>query len=342
MAINSSIFSGSQSKWGICEETAFGTVATPASAAFEMMEGPIPSVDQGLTRDFSVKNNGSRVRSVDNQYSTTTGGIRVISFSDLLVRRTDLCNLMVAVMQNVTEATTPFLKTFAWGPATTQPTFITTSGKCYSIGIVGPIASYMQEYKSCILRSLTLKPGADGRLTASGEWISGFAPVTTANFGGTWAYNTQNYYNTRALANKTFTASDVVVYDWSVTFNNHAVPLSWSSTGEAESYVLGSTDAGYEVTGSATLKYDAATQGILADSLAGTPRLFRLSMGTDVNTAGWLDMQFLTCLFDGVDKDYTMEVGQAVKFNFTCGNVTTGHIVDVFITDGVDQTWVDF
>lgn len=340
MAINNSIFSGSQSKWGISEETTFGTGIADAGA-YEQLEGPIPSVDYGLTRDNSVKNDGTRVKVYTNQYSTTTGGVRVISFSGLKVRRTDLCNLIYAVTQGWDSegGSTPFSKVFSWGPTDTQPLFGANAGKFYSVGILGPIASYMQRFPSCILRTLTLKPDGDGRLVASGEWISGFAPVTTANHTGTWAYNAQNYYNMRALSLKQIAAADIVLYDWSITFNNHAVVSSWNSTGYAEGYALACTDAGYECTGSLTVKYDAVSQAYIADALAGTVRKVQISTGTN-GQAGYLDFAMDYCLFDSPDKDHTLEVGQAVKLNFGANSSTSGAGLAIQIDDDKDQGWV--
>jgi len=343
MAINTSIYAPTQSRWGISEESAFGTPVADAGN-YEMCEGEIPKINWGLQRDLSVKFNGSRVPFASNQYSTTTGQIRSIPFSDVILRRTDLCNYMVAVMQNVTEAVgSPYQKLFQWYYSTTQPTFVTTNGKYYTVGIVGPIASYMQKFTSCILKTLTLKPGAQGRLVGSGEWISGFAPLTTANFtAANFVYNTQNYYNCNALSLKQIAAADIVLYDWSVTFDNGAVPMSWGSTGEVESWALACAPEGYKIIGNLVVKYDAVSQAYIADALAGTGRKIQLSIGTG-GVAGYFDITLNSCIFgDGTDKDYGRAEGQAISLPFTAVYDGANAVATITVSDGVDQTWVDF
>lgn len=342
MAINNSIFAPSQSCWGIAEETTFGT-AVADTGSYEMVEGPIPTVDYGLQRDFTVKNDLTRVARTGNQYSTTTGTVRAITFADAVIRRTDLCNYMVAVMQNVTEGTaTPYQKTFTWTVTNTQPLFSSNAGKFYTVGVVGPIASYMQKFTSCILKDLTLKSGPQGRLAASGTWISGFAPATTANFTTTnFAFQTQNYYNCHAMSLKQIAGSDVVLYDWSLKFENGAVPMSWGTTGYVESYALACDANGYKISGSLTMKYDAVTQGYIADALAGTPRKIQLSIGTG-GQAGYFDVTLNACLFDAVDKDYGKPEGQAIVVPFIAGYNGSDAVATITVQDGVDQTWTDF
>ncbi len=343
MAINQIIYAPTQSRWGIAEESAFGT-AIADTASYEMCEGTIPTMGWGLQRDLTVKFDGGRVIKSGNQYSTTTGQIRALAFSDVILRRTDLCNYTVAVMQNVTEETgSAYGKTSTWTSTTTQPTFVTTSGKYYTIGIVGPIASYMQKFTSCILRTLTLKPGPQGRLAASGEWISGFAPATTANFTvANFLFNTQNYYNCNAMSVKQIAGSDIVLYDWSVTFDNGAVPMSWGSAGTCESYALACNDQGYKVTGNIVTKYDAVSQAYIADMLAGTGRKIQLSIGT-VNVAGYFDITLNSCIFgDGTDKDYGRPEGQAISLPFTAVYDGSNALATVTVGDGVDQVWTDF
>ncbi len=342
MAINNSIFAPSQSCWGIAEETTFGT-AVADTGSYEMCEGPLPSVDYGLQRDLTVKNNLTRVVSTANQYSTTTGTMRAITFGDVVIRRTDLCNYMVAMMQNEAEATSgAYVKTFTWTTTNTQPLFSSNAGKFYTVGVVGPIASYMQKFTSCILKDLTLKPGPQGRLSASGTWISGFAPATTANFTTTnFAFQTQNYYNCYAMSLKQIAGSDVVLYDWSLKFENGAVPMSWGTTGYAESYALACDANGYKVSGSLTMKYDAVTQGFIADALAGTGRKIQLSTGTS-GAAGYFDVTLYACIFDAVDKDYGRPEGQAIVVPFTAAFDGTNGLALVTVEDGKDQTWTDF
>ena len=96
MAISNNIYSGTETLFGIVGaptsigETTFAT-AQAATAAAEIWEVPSMSVDFGITRHNQTKNDGSRVPQDNNVYYTNfDGGLRVISFSDMIVRRKDL------------------------------------------------------------------------------------------------------------------------------------------------------------------------------------------------------------------------------------------------------------
>ena len=195
MAIVGTNYAGTESKWGMAEEATFGT-AIADNQAFVMLEGPIPSVDYGVTRINQARNDGGRVKKDTGVYYTQTGGIRQINFSDLVVRRKDLASLLFAVCQNVDEGETPlFTKVFTIDETTTQLNFAANSGYFATIGIYDTIAAYHRKFTSCMLSNLTLTADltGDGLLKASGTWLSGFAANTTATFSGAWAYNTQNY-----------------------------------------------------------------------------------------------------------------------------------------------------
>ena len=349
MAIVGTIYSGTESKWGYVKEATFGT-PIGIDQVFYVPEGPIPSVDYGVTRDgLTPKFNGARIPSDSNIYYSQTGGVRVISFSDMIVRRLDLCHLMYAVAQanfDAEAAATPYTKVFKFLPTITQGDFTaaynaaTNRRMFYSIGIWDPIASYMRLFTSCILRSLTLSAdllGGDGRLRAAGEWVSGFAATTTANFSGAWAYNAQNYYNFNAMSTKQVGAADIVLYGFSVTLANGATRIGGNTTGYAESFAL----PAYSVTGTLTVKYDTAVQAIIADSLAGTGRAIQLAVGTAA-AAGHFDMTFNDCFFGDIEKVYGDPEGQKITIPFTAVSdaaPTPDTLGTITISDDADQTW---
>lgn len=349
MAIVGTIYAGTQSKWGIAEQPTFGT-AIADDAAFEQLEGPIPSVSYGVTKDgLTPKFDGARIPNDTNIYFTQTGGIRTISFSDLLVRRADLGNLIYGVLQqnfDAEGASTPFTKAWKMLNTNTQGDFAaaynasTNKRIMFTVGIYDTIASYMRKFHDCVLRTLTLSAdlvGGDGRLRAAGEFISGAAAATTANFSGTWALNAQNYYNFQAMSTKQVGATDVVVYGFSVTFTNNAVRVGGNTTGYAETYALPS----YAITGSVDVKYDTAVQGLIADSLAGTGRAVQLAVGTAA-AAGHFDMTFNECYFDDIGKDYGVAEGQKLTLPFTAvcdATPSPDTMGTVTISDAVDQSW---
>ena len=337
MAINALVFAGTQTKWGISQEATFGTPIADAGT-FEQFEGPVPTgIDYGVTRVIDPKANGMRVRSDLEKYYSDSGQLRVIPFSDMVVRVEDLGSLLYAVTQNVSEGVgTPFTKTYTITSTTTQPNFAANAGYFCSLAIYDPIASNMRVFNSCILRTLTLTAdfAGDGRIMASGEWISGFANDVTADLSGTWAYNTQSYFQGNELSAKQVENTDQVIYGWSTTITNNAVFTSPSATGYAETYSL----PFYDVTGEITTKYDAASSDFISASVVGTAKEIDLQVGTGGAT-GHFGMLYDGVVFDNASKDYGDPRGQAVTVPFTAINKNGGNTAVFTVSDAKDQTW---
>lgn len=337
MAINGIVHGGSESKWGILEMSDFDA-AVSATGNHEMVEGPMPTVDPGLFRDNTVKAGDGRMRAVANDFVSAKGGLRVISFSDMVVRHDDLGVLLYAVCQNVSEgAGTPFEKTYTLANATTQPDFSADAGFFAQIGIYDTIASYHRAYTGCILRTLTLSVDLanDGLLRASGEWISGFAENTTTNFNtGTWAYNAQDYFNFHVTPTKKIASADIVLHGFDITINNNAVRVgSTGANGDCETYALGIGDTGYEISGNIKTKFDVNTQGIIAADRAGTTTAIQLACGTDGAT-GNFDFTCASCLLQDPKDDYENAMGRSIDIPFIANTSA------VFTcSDALDRTW---
>lgn len=351
MAINDSIFAGSETQFGIITagttealgqvavgQTTFGTTQTVTNWA-EAWEVPGVSVDWGIIRNMSVKNDGSRVNTDGNAYYTGSGQVRVISFSDMVVRREDLGVLLYSVLQNVSEAaSTPYKKTYVIDETVTQPLFSNDAGFFFTFGIKGPIASYHKVFHSCILRTLTLSPGDDGRLRAAGEIISGFTSNTTANCTGTWEFNEANYYDCYTYTKKQIGGSDIVMYDWSITINNHAVRIGYDSTGQSESYAIATDPAGYDITGTITVKYDAVVQGVIANCISGGTAALEFDIGTD-GAAGYFGQKYDNLYYGNVDRNYNTELGQQLVIPFTALHDTGNQMCTLEVDDGLDRGW---
>jgi len=341
MAIDGLVKAGTETRWGFSEESTFGTAIADAGT-FTQLEGPIPTVNEGVIREVKTKFNGRRVISDIDLFHTQTGGLRIITFSDLIVRRKDLADLLYAVHGGVVAegAATPYQKSFTWTSSTTQPDYSANAGYFCTLGIFDPIAAKDRKFTSCILRSLTLTFPfeGDGRMRASGEFISGFTSSSAATFSGTWAYNTQNYIQCNNPAKKIIATSEIVLYGMDITIANNAVRVGSNATGDAETYFIGGGDTGLSVTGNILTKFDTATDDLIADSKAGTARKFEYEIGTDGAT-GFFDIYLDACVFGEADKDYGNAQGQAVSLPFTAVHLT-GAAQSVFqIADAVDRTW---
>ena len=342
MAIDGLVKAGTETKWGFAEEATFGT-AIADNGTFIQLEGPIPTVDEGVISDVKTKSNGRRVISDIDIFHTQVGGLRTISFSDVIVRRKDLGHLLYAVHQSaVTQGLvgTGYQKAFTWTSTTTQPDFSASAGYFCTVGIYEPLAAKDRKFTSCILSDLTLSADltGDGRLRASGTFITGFASSAGATFSGTWAYNTQNYIQCNNPAKKLLGTPELVLYGFDITYSNNAVRVGSNSTGGPETYFIGGGDTGLSVTGNLLVKYDTGTDDLIADSVAGTGRKFEFEVGTD-ESAGFFDIYLDKCIFGAVDKDYGDARGQAVNLPFTAVHLTGAAMSVAQISDAVDNSW---
>lgn len=336
MAIVGTVAGQHESKWGISEETTFGA-AIADTGNFERLMGPIPTVDKGVIKMNDVKGGDGRMRNASNDFHSEAGGLRVISFSDLFVNLEDLGLLLYLVCQNVSEGgAAAFEKTYTLSTSTTQPDFSSNAGSFVTLGIYDTIASYERKYTSCILRTLTLSADltGDGLLRASGEFISGFAQSTTANFNtGTWNYNTQTHFNFNIPTAKKIGGSDIVLYGFDITINNNAVRTGADTSGDAETYSLATTEAGYDVTGNIKCKYDTNVQGLFAADIANTSTAIQLACGTD-GASGNFDYTASANIITESDKDYGDVRGQAIDVPFV------GQSSVVFTcSDANDRSW---
>lgn len=339
MAIDGKVYAGSQAQFGFSEESTFGT-AIADNQGFTVFECVPPSVDFGLLVDHEMKHNGTRVKYASDGYVSQKGGLKVLTFSDLICHRTSVAELLYAVLQNCSEgAADPYTKTYALDAATTQPDFASNEGFFVTLGIKDSLANYHRKYPSAILRTLTLSSDltGDGRLRASGEWISGFAATHTSNFTGTWTQPSSNYFEFNSMTTKQLESTDIVVYGWDITIANNAIRIGNNSSGYAESYALGNP---YIVTGNIVLKYDSATDTIINDLVAGNERKLQLAVGTG-GAAGHLDFTMNKIAYTGVSMDYGRPEGRAVSLAYEAKYDDSGSadLLTVTLSDGVDKAW---
>lgn len=340
MAIDGLVKAGTETKWGISEEGTFGTAIADAGA-FVVMEGPVPTVNEGVIRDIKTKFNGMRIPSDADDFYTQAGGIRTISFSDMVVRKNSLSDLLYAVSGTVVESdTTPYQKQFIWKNTTTQPDYSASAGYFCTVGIYEPLAAKDRKFTSCILRTLTLSADltGDGRLRASGEFISGFSSTVASTFSGTWNYADAEYLQFNNMSLKQIGGADVVVYGFDFTLNNNAVRVGADSSGDAETYFLGGGDTGLSVTGNLLLKYDTATYDLIADSVAGTARSVALYVGTD-GADGYFALFCDGAIIGDADKDYGDARGQAVSVPFTAIHKGAANMISINLADAEDRAW---
>ena len=336
MAIDGNVYSGSEVQVGFAQESTFGTVTADSGAFVQLAEFGSISFDKGLTQKLEMKNRGSRVANIDDKYITEAGGTRKFTISDIPVRRTDLAELLYAVLQNVSEgATTPYTKTFNL-LLSSQPDFSSSAGYFATMGAKLPLSGRDIKLTSCIASNLALKSdivSGDGRLMASVDFISGFSSSVAATFSGTWTIASQNYFDFGSPATATLDGNDLVLYSWELAINNNAKRQGNDSNGNAQTYSVAIPEL--EVTGSLTVKYDSNVAAVMADYIAGNEKPIVLEVGT-AGAAGHFKLDLQDTIYTGPNLDLGDEIKLTVPFKMLYDGSNTSTIT---VSDGVDQAW---
>ncbi len=353
MAISGVGPAGSEFEFAISEESTFGTAITATTTdIWKLLHiTEVPQWDlSGIVRDSTMRARGSRVPHNTDNYVTRAGGTILIPFTCVVTDITyDL--LMYGVMQDLVseDASTPYEKIWEWDSATTEPDFASNAGKFYTVVLNGGISSEDFIATSCILRDLTISsdPGTNGgRMTASGTFMSGLSSATKFLESGSQSFGTATqpgttYYNHCNLVTKTIGGADMIVENYSITYNNKAVRKGCDSSGDAETYSLGA-NGGYEVTGSTRLLYDANSKGLIANSLTSafdTQMILAYGSGADpVTTDGDL-LQKINIHIPQAPRDFAAEAGTMIDVAFTGADDDTNEMVENEHANAVDRAW---
>ena len=351
MAIDGTVTAGSQFEMAISEEATFGTAITATTTDIwkllhltEHSEWDL----SGLVRDETMRLRGSRVPHNEDNYFSRAGGLVVIPFTCVATKIT-LDLLLYGVFQTITseDALTPFEKIFEWNDSTTQPQFTDDTGKFYTVVLNGGLASEDMIATTCILRDLTVSsdPGTNGgRLTLSGNFISGFSSATKFFESGSQGFGTATqpgtaYFNHCNLVTKSI-GTDMIVESYSYTLNNKAVRIGCDASGDAESYALGV--GGYELTGSIRLLYDDNAKVLMANGLTtafDAQLILAYGSGNDpVDTDGDFS-QKLNINIPATARDFAAETGTMIDVTFKGADDGTNEMAEIEIANAVDRSW---
>lgn len=342
MAVSGVKYSSKEVLLGIAQESTFGTNlaadtncdGTASPDGINIAEFDEISIDDGLTQSIEQRNRANPIKYSDDAYTSQTGGVRTITISGIKMRRQDFAEFLYAVLQNVTETADAdrFDKTYELWSA--RPDFASDEGYFCTIFVKNQIAADDEIYTSCICTELTAKADlmGDGRMIVGATFISGFIKGENQTITGTYTPSTQNYFNWCAPTTMTLTSNDLVVYSFEINIKNNGVRVGNDSTGDAQAYFVGNP---MEISWTVTTKYDANTQALKTDFLAGTARELILAVGT-ADTAGFLQFDFDNNILTNVSR--TDQDGQALEVS---GEVVYDgtNMPTITLIDGKDQAW---
>jgi hypothetical protein len=340
------IYAPQQFRLAIAEEVAFGTAITAQGSFFELdiINPTQPDMASGVVEDVRKRSDGKRVMSNTDTYRSTVGGTYTIPFECIATGNT-LDLLLYGVMQDLESeaATTPYQKIFHMDEGTAAPDFSVNAGKYFTV--LGADAENWSA-TSCILKSLTLSasPGTNGgRLTASGEFITGFdidissVTATPASWVGPIT-KSNDFYPFQLYANSSVAAANLVPYSFSITLTNNAVRVG-NSAGLATNYHLPMFEANAEI----VAKLDAITDDMIdtyrLDPTAGSAEVaVIMDWGSD-GADGHLKF-LMNAIYTGpTTRDYGAESGVGVTLSYQGVDDGSNKALVATIANALDRAW---
>ena len=336
------IYAPSQFRLAIAEEVALGTPITAQGSFYELDIISPTQVDMasGMVEDSRKRSDGTRVMSNTDTYRATTGGTYTIPFECIATGAT-LDLLLYGVMQDLTSegGTTPYDKVWEWDGATTAPDFSTNAGKYFTV--LGADAENWSA-TSCILKSLTLSadPGTNGgRLTASGEFITGFdidiSSVTATT--GSWVSPGVAYFPFQVYTTCTIPGT-VVPYSYSCTMTNNAVRVG-NAAGLATNYHMPL----FEVNAEIVAKLDAITDDVIdqyrTSPTAGTAEVAVTMEWGAVGSDGGLQLVMNAIYTGPTTRDFGAESGVGVTLSYSGVDDGSNEAIEVKMSNAIDRSW---
>jgi hypothetical protein len=342
------IYAPSQFRLAIAPQADFATENTTQGEFYELdITSPTqPDMASGIIEDSRKRSDGKRVMSPTDTYRATTGGTYVIPFECIATGATLDLLLKSAIQDFVSEeATTPYQKVFNLDDGTTGPDFSADAG--IMLTVLGADAENWSA-RNCIVRNLTLSasPGTNGgRLTASGEFMTGFdidissVTATTASWQSPGDIAGQvAYFPFQSYANCSVAAANLVPYSFSITMANGAVRVG-NAAGLATNYHMPLFTADCEI----VAKLDAITDDLIdtyrTNPAAGSAEVaVIMDWGTD-DTDGHLKF-LLNAIYTGpTTRDFGAESGVGVTLSYSGVDDGTNKALVATIANAIDRSW---
>jgi hypothetical protein len=337
MAISTAVYSKTQFRCAIAQETTFGTAITTQSSFQELHITEPPTLDTAtaVVTDETPRIDGSAVMGVGDIYKTQAGAITTVTVSGILT--TPVLELLLeGVFQNKSSVTA--IDTYAWDSSTSvigdpdDQTFFT-------LALKDPIDGEGKQLTSAFLKTLeiTWDAGSNGgRASFSATFISGLALGTTGTFTpASWTSPGRAYFTTSGLDTKQINQFDVVTNNFSFSFDNGATFWGVNSNGYAEGCTVGAAGGkGYVATGSISVKYDTETEDLidkaLANPTAGSANIPLALVFNDGDVTNQLVFS-ANCVLDSANYNFGQDAGVFRDLPFKCVYESTTDAISVIV-----------
>ena len=346
------IYAPSQFRFAIAQQAAWGTENSTQTEFYELdITIPVqPDMASGVIEDSRKRSDGSIVAKNTDTYRSVVGGTYSIPFECIATEHTiDL--LLYGVMQDLVSSTnvsTEYNNIWEWDGDTVSPDFSANAGLIFTLRGYDPsdaVASTQGNWmaESCILKSLTLSasPGTNGgRLTASGEFITGF-PISTAETStvSDWVSPGTEYFPFQLYTSCLVAAANLVPYSFSLVFDNSAVRVG-NAAGLATNYRMMAPVVTCEI----TAKLDAITADledkyILSPSDGSAEDTVTMAWGA-VDADGGLSFVLNAEYTGPLTRDFGPESGVGVTLSYKgVHDATPNEAIEVKQTNQINRGW---
>jgi len=280
MAIDGNVYSSKQFELYIADQSVMGTANTTDADFIKLDVVSVSDVDfgGGLVQERNLRS-GQQVKKLTDHYVSQKGASASVQFEWVVSHKEGLQQLMKMISEDTASA-------YEWAGNKSPASYEhgESTGEMATVIISNPNTGDDRVLHSAVLTelNLSLDSGSEGgRLVASGTFYSGYKPTLgadTVSPGGTETAFVKTIFD---CTTKQLGGSDVVAKSFNVNFAFPAVRLGFQgASAEAEQYGRGGEVV---CSGSASVKYDANTDGELAGFLAGSSKAVTFGDGSTIN-----------------------------------------------------------
>lgn len=220
----------------MAEATTFKTGIPDATAAVELSSGILTfNPDNKMVRP--VRYRGQNWADVFDLSNNDNGSLPTVE-GEMQALKTEIPDFLYMMIQNVSEAVSPFQKTFTY--VAPSPDFSVNAGYFMTFWARAPVSSVSEKIDSVIGEKLefTLSPDAnDGNvhMSFSGRGI-GYSRVSDPS--GALTKSTQTKFSFFDIATCTLDGTAVILQEFKLTLENEIVPAGFDGSGDFQTLWL--------------------------------------------------------------------------------------------------------
>lgn len=286
MAISGSVYSGKQFELYLGLQTGAGTpvaMGTAGAVNSEFVKLDMASISDidfsGITQDRFLRT-GQQIKKPTDHHVSQNGASYTLSFEWVVSHKQGLQKLLQLISEDTASA---YEVAGTFSPAVYTDS--ASTGELATVIISNPNTGDDRVLHSAALTELSLSMDVGtngGRLVASGTFYSGYNPTIGANTvspsGTQTAYVKTLFDCSTKQLKETATSQDMVMKAFSLTIGYPCITVG--SSANAEAYSRGDE---YTASGSANVKYDGNSDGILSEFLDGDEMLATVGDGSTIN-----------------------------------------------------------